>query len=241
VLFSSAARSARKLIVAVTVALALLALAAGPGAAAEGGFASVGRTFTLSGDRDAVSAVVRVNRAAAGSGLSLAATLGQDSGVVTVVFRQDAARPRSRSIQIDGFSMDFKAVEGSGCSYDMRLYCERASYDWVAGRAYKVSLVRGGRNGQGWLWTVRVRDLAAGRTTKLVSLRSPASAVTAGSTSLYANPTDCADIAPVAAVVKKPRGAGSTVAWGKAENYGSCEGATLRAPIVRGAARLSIS
>ena len=238
-LCSSAARSARKLIVAVTVSLALLALAGGPAAAADGGFASVARNFSLSGDRDAVSAVVRVNRAAAGSGLALAVTLGKDSGVVTIVLKQDGGRAGSRGVQVDGFSMDFKDVQG--CDYEMRLYCERAGYDWVAGRAYKISVVRGGRNGQGWLWTARIKDLKTGKTTKLVSLRSPASALTAGSVSLYTNPTDCADIAPVAGVVKKPRGAGSTVAWGKAENYGSCEGATLRAPIVRGAARLSIS
>ena len=241
--FSHVNTPARRMVVAAAV-IALIAMAAGPALAADGGFASVGRTFKVTGDRDRVAVVGKVTRANAGSGLSLGVQLtGAEpghAGTVTVVFEQGSARPGSRGIKVDGFSMSYKAVQGTGCTYDMRLFCRRTTYDWVEGRAYKAMFTRGGKNGQGWLWTVSVRDLAAAKTTKLVSFRSPADKVSAGEAALYTNPGDCANITPVAAVAKKPTGAGSSVSWGAADSYTSCEDAAAAAPIVKGSAKLSI-
>ena len=243
--FSHFDMSARRMVVAAAV-IGLIVLAAGPARGADGGFVSIDRGFDLAGDRDRVAVVAKVTRGAALSGLGVGFGLGKkgtdSAGSISVVFQQATGKAASRGIKVDGFSMSFKAVQGPGCSYDVRLLCERKTYDWIEGRAYKVSVVRGAKNAQGWLWTVSIRDVAARQTTKLVSLRSPASqlAATGSSASLYSNVADCSAVTPVTAVVKSPAGAGSTASWGKASTYSTCASADTAAPVDNGSAKLSI-
>jgi hypothetical protein len=243
--FSSATSSARRFVAVAVAGLALLTMS-GPAVAADGGYASVGRAFKMTGDRDRLAVVAKVTRPAAGSGLAVGVELGtvenSSAGSISVVFTQGTGKAASRGIKVDGFSTSYKAVQGANCSYDMRLVCDRQSYDWVAGRAYKVTFVRGAKNAQGWLWTVRLRDQKTAKVVKLVSFRSPARQLASnGEAALYTNPRDCSNITPVAGVVKKPTGAGSSISWGAVSDYSSCDGATMAAPIVKGSARLRIS
>jgi hypothetical protein len=218
---------------------------AGP-ALAEGGYVNVTRSFEISGDRNRVSVVAKVTQAAAGGGLGIGVGFGRvgTTDSVAVTFSQATGRAGSRGLKVEGYSGTFKAVDGTNCSYEFRLSCNRAAYDWVEGRAYKVSFVRGNETAQGWLWTISIRDQQTGDSTKLVSFRTSFDKLATSNLNsvwLYANVDDCANVTPVAAVANKPAGAGSSVSWAAADKHLGCEGPSAVAPIDDGKVKFKIS
>ena len=201
-------------------------------ALAATGYHVAERNVALSGDRTHIRIDGRVLDTAPRGGLGLNAALGAGDNISSfgIVLEQVAGTGlANRELTFDSYGQ-FRNSAGPGCTFaDFgsggwgRLQCRQPGYNWTMDRYYRMSVVRGGQHATlGWLWTVNVTDLKTGTTTKVVSFRNPNGRLTADDRHgayLYSNIANCDAIDRMAAAVRKPVAAGSTVTWQPPSQY----------------------
>lgn len=213
----------RRSVAIAAAAVALLALAAQPAFAAEG-YISMERPFELTGDRNHLRMDGRIVDSAPGSGINFGFNFGAHEGgsAQSVALFQNGTTLASRKMAFTGYGL-YKGVSGPGCTYTPMtstfgiLECDNEGYDWRTDRMYRMTVVRGAKNTNGWLWTVNLVDTKPNPVvvTKVVSFRSSFGLLSAqhSGAGVFSNQPNCNAIDRVEALFRKPVGAGSVVTW----------------------------
>lgn len=240
-----------KLRIAVAVVgLSLLVAIPAPAApeVEDSGMLNVDRWFVLAeGERTSLRMVRRVTDPAPNSSADTQLLFGE-SGMMGVSIRQGGATRRSRSVTVVAMGV-IRDVRGRNCTIskdpvlDMKtVSCVRLGYNWRADRGYRVAIVRGGRNADGWKWIVRITDLRTKETTRLVSLRRrEGRASDRHLVSAFMSPNDCSAINTFRTSARAARSQQNTLLWRRAERWATgCEGVQLRAPLADDVVRFLI-
>ena len=216
-------------------------------ALAEDSFVSAGRRVRLDGDRDFMRVGVKVtNPAPSGASLGVTFSLGSvdQHNAIGVALTQNGADRESRTVESFAFG-GFTHVEGRQCEGQSSSVCNRTSFDWRTDRFYRVVLDRGGRNEDGWLWTLKLVNSGTDVSRILLTARSEYGRLARTGTVVYEAiaPSDCNDINEFESVARKPVvREGTTVAWGNESNLEvGCTNVITAAPVDNGVLRMRIA